>query len=67
MRGTSLDAVLRRPYASHGVGVPWQQADFEAALLAEGGADAVAEHAALLAGADDLRPLVAGGFTSFAR
>lgn len=67
-RGTSLDAVLQRLWAAHGsAGVPWRQADFEAALLAASAPDVVAEHATLLAGAGDLRPLVAGGFTWFAR
>jgi hypothetical protein len=67
-RGTSLDAVLRRLYVSHGIdGLRWRQEDFEAALLAESAPEVVAEHAALLAGSGDLRPLVGPDFTLFVR
>lgn len=61
--GTSLDAVLGRLYRSPGLdALPFTLADVDAAIAAEGGEAARAEHAARLAGVDDLEPLVAGGF-----
>jgi hypothetical protein len=61
--GTSLDAVLRRLYASPGLdGLPIVEADVDAAIAAEAGEAVRAEHAARRDSAVDLEPLVAGGF-----
>ena len=66
--GSSLDAVLRRLYATAGIaGAPWTQADLDAAIVAEAGESVRAEHAALPAGNGDLTPLVDPGFVRFAR